>query len=97
MDRGLDVALRLSKVAFRWATLLDESSIDNEGKDSVESDYDREGANRKDEGFSLRNLDLAIPRGRLVALVGRVGSGKSSLLQGVSGLASVLLTLPDYR
>lgn len=95
MDRGLDVALRLSKVAFRWAKLLDESSIDNEGKDSLESD--REGANRKDEGFSLRNLNLAIPRGCLVALVGRVGSGKSSFLQGVSGLASILLTLPDYR
>ena len=91
------MALRLSKVTFRWATLLDESSIDNEGKDSVESDTDREGANRKDEGFSLRNLNLAIPRGRLVALVGRVGSGKSSLLQGVSALASALLTLPDYR
>lgn len=89
------MALGLSKVTFRWATLLDESSIDNEGKDSLESD--RKGACRKDEGFSLRNLDLAIPRGRLVALVGRVGSGKSSLLQGVSGLASALLTLPDYR
>lgn len=95
MDRGLDVALRLFKVTFRWATLLDESSIDNEGKDSLESD--REGANRKDEGFSLRNLDLSIPRGHLVALVGRVGSGKSSLLQGVSGSVSILLTLPDYR
>ncbi|KAG0350280.1 hypothetical protein BG005_010189 [Podila minutissima] len=33
----------------------------------------------------LRNIDLDIPRGALVAIVGPVGSGKSSLLQGMVG------------
>ena len=36
-----------------------------------------------DATFSM-NLSMDIPRGQLTAIVGPVGSGKSSLLQGVS-------------
>lgn len=35
--------------------------------------------------FKMNGLDLEIPRGQLVAIVGPVGSGKSSLLQGLIG------------
>ncbi|KAK0521189.1 hypothetical protein OC834_006756 [Tilletia horrida] len=35
--------------------------------------------------FALSNMDLAIPRGELVAVVGRIGSGKSSLLSALAG------------
>jgi ABC-type multidrug transport system fused ATPase/permease subunit len=35
--------------------------------------------------FALHDITLSIPRGTLVAIVGRVGSGKSSLLQGLIG------------
>lgn len=35
--------------------------------------------------FRVRNIDMYVPRGSLVAVVGRVGSGKSSLLQGLIG------------
>ncbi|KAI9208345.1 P-loop containing nucleoside triphosphate hydrolase protein [Polychytrium aggregatum] len=35
--------------------------------------------------FSLKSLDLAVPRGSLVAIVGPVGSGKSSLLSAIIG------------
>ncbi|KAL2917874.1 hypothetical protein HK105_202747 [Polyrhizophydium stewartii] len=34
---------------------------------------------------TLRNINLAIPRGKLVAVVGSVGSGKSSLLNALVG------------
>ncbi|KAL0575903.1 hypothetical protein V5O48_006076 [Marasmius crinis-equi] len=37
------------------------------------------------EPFQVKNVTMAIPRGQLVAVVGRVGSGKSSLLQGLIG------------
>lgn len=37
------------------------------------------------EPFAIRNLDLVIPHGQLIAIVGPVGSGKSSLLQGLLG------------
>ena len=42
-------------------------------------------APKKEEGipFSLRNIDLKVPRGSLVCIVGRVGTGKSALLNGM--------------
>lgn len=42
---------------------------------------------KEEEGppSSLTGLDLRIPRGQLVVLCGPVGSGKSSLLQGLIG------------
>lgn len=33
--------------------------------------------------LQLRNMSLSIPRGQLCAIVGPVGAGKSSLLQGL--------------
>jgi ATP-binding cassette subfamily C (CFTR/MRP) protein 1 len=85
-DHNLDVALKLSKVTFRWASLADTaSSGEDEKKLSSDTTPDVPDVEdkHKPEGFSLDNLDLTVPRGLLVALVGRVGSGKSSLLQGV--------------
>ncbi|KAJ3483697.1 hypothetical protein NLI96_g6138 [Meripilus lineatus] len=35
--------------------------------------------------FRVKNINMSIPRGSLVAIVGSVGSGKSSLLQGLIG------------
>ncbi|KAH7884664.1 ABC protein [Phlebopus sp. FC_14] len=35
--------------------------------------------------FRVRNVTLTVPRGQLAAIVGPVGSGKSSLLQGIIG------------
>ncbi|KAG1854086.1 hypothetical protein C8R48DRAFT_763769 [Suillus tomentosus] len=35
--------------------------------------------------FQVKNVTMTIPRGQLVAVVGPVGSGKSSLLQGLLG------------
>lgn len=37
------------------------------------------------EPFKIRELQMDIPKGSLVAIVGTVGSGKSSLLQGLIG------------
>ena len=37
------------------------------------------------EPFKVKNVSMSVPRGKLVAVVGRVGSGKSSLLQGLIG------------
>lgn len=39
----------------------------------------------EEKPFELRDLQLNVPRGSFVAIVGRVGSGKSSLLQGLVG------------
>lgn len=39
----------------------------------------------QDNVFKLNDVNMEIPRGKLVAIVGPVGSGKSSLLQGIIG------------
>jgi len=46
-----------------------------------------EAANNQpsEEIFCIRDIELKIPRGALVAIVGPVGSGKSSLLQAILG------------
>ena len=35
--------------------------------------------------FKMKDIDLSIPREKLVAIVGPVGTGKTSLLQGIIG------------
>lgn len=39
----------------------------------------------QDDEIQLRDINIAVPRGSLVAIVGAVGSGKSSLLQALIG------------
>ncbi|KAF8150782.1 ABC transporter [Crassisporium funariophilum] len=39
----------------------------------------------EDRVFKIRDINLSIPRGQLTAIVGPVGSGKTSLLQGLLG------------
>ena len=36
-------------------------------------------------GPTLKNIELRVPRGALIAVVGTVGSGKSSLLSAILG------------
>ncbi|KAI0689828.1 ATP-dependent bile acid permease [Cytidiella melzeri] len=60
--------------------VLPASCEDAKCRHDDESDSDRPA-----EPFTLRNIDIKIPRGAFVAIVGRVGSGKSSLLSAVLG------------
>ncbi|KAJ7353075.1 multidrug resistance-associated ABC transporter [Mycena albidolilacea] len=39
----------------------------------------------EEKPFELRNLKFSVPKGAFVAIVGKVGSGKSSILQGLIG------------
>ena len=41
--------------------------------------------NEKEMVFKVRDVSMRVPRGQLVAIVGSVGSGKTSLLQGLIG------------
>ncbi|KAI9000570.1 P-loop containing nucleoside triphosphate hydrolase protein [Trametes punicea] len=48
--------------------------------------HDANAAEKSQEStFRLKDVNLAIPEGQLTAIVGPVGSGKSSLLQGMIG------------
>lgn len=43
------------------------------------------GSPSSEEPFAIEHLNMEVPRGQLVAIVGPVGSGKSSILQGLLG------------
>lgn len=50
-----------------------------------ESIEDKKREKETDKPFELKNLKMRIPRGAFVAIVGPVGSGKSSILQSLIG------------
>lgn len=58
----------------------------DEGKDGVKASFPSPDPSAdKQSVFTIDNISLTIPRGSLVAIVGPVGSGKTSLLQGLIG------------
>ena len=75
-------ALVIENATFEWETAP--------SKNETESKSDAKGVTEKansmsDTPFKLANVTMRIPRGSLVGVVGRVGAGKSSLLQGIIG------------
>ncbi|WOO81705.1 Multidrug resistance protein fer6 [Vanrija pseudolonga] len=71
IDPQLDVGIRVRHASFQW---------EHAGASKVEKSGDP-----LSEPFAVRDLSLEVPRGRLAAIIGPVGSGKSSILQGVLG------------
>ncbi|OWZ63367.1 hypothetical protein AYX15_04629 [Cryptococcus neoformans] len=64
-----------------------EASAEGQGqKNPSAPGIDEEISEKKEvEIFQLRDINLSIPKGSLTAIVGAIGSGKSSLLQGLMG------------
>lgn len=94
VDPSLDVAVRVKGATFQWASAEPPSEVTITGSEKSRTEKRRKNSKseattekvRSDPGveaFQIEHLDLEIKRGQLVALVGPVGSGKSSLLQGV--------------
>lgn len=89
-DKNIDVAVRVENASFVWDTPPPEA---NSSKKKKESKRDKsstaitspEKVPKAEKAFQMKNVNFDIPRGSLVAFVGPVGSGKSSLLQGLIG------------
>ncbi|KAI6035675.1 ABC protein [Pisolithus marmoratus] len=73
IDKFQEEAILILEATFEW---------ESEKIDRRAPDIGRRGG---DYGSLRGGVDLAVPRGHLVAIVGPVGSGKSSLLQGIIG------------
>lgn len=93
IDPALDVAVRASNATFEWMSAAPEDS--GSGSSSKKSNKldkrkkanDNSGTStpKQQEPFKIPNLNIEIPKGKLVAMVGRVGSGKSSIISGLLG------------
>jgi ABC-type multidrug transport system fused ATPase/permease subunit len=64
-------------------------------KGAAKGTSEEPAAHVSENPFRLDEVNLSIPRGQLVAIVGPVGSGKSSLLQGLIGGKSLSSPLID--
>eukprot|EP00935_MAST-01C_sp_MAST-1C-sp1_P001017 g1017.t1 len=89
--------VRLQGASFRWGEGGEDDAGSGEQKGGVKSEgggsrttaggnsKGGSGDARKDAGFELSGVELNVEDGELVAIIGRVGSGKSSLLQALLG------------
>jgi len=93
-DSKLKYAVEIDNASFTWdgpPPDLNEGKEDKGKKKSPSDAHPKpvsvsEPKEVKEEVlFKLKYVDLRVPRGQLVAIVGAVGSGKSSLLQGLIG------------
>lgn len=97
-DDSLDAAIEVEKASFTWDAPPAEKEQPQKGGKKGGSKTTKpaksaakpqgagsEGKSASGPIFHLSDIDLTIPRGSLVAIVGPVGSGKSSLLQGLLG------------
>lgn len=93
IDPNLDVAVRATNATFEWMSVAPEEASPVAGKKKAR----KPGKSKKDEAgsgsntpkhlepFKVTNLTMEIPKGKLVAMVGSVGSGKSSIISGLIG------------
>lgn len=91
IDKNLEEAFKLEQASFTWEVSDEEpnsTAQNNEkpGERGSTSDLgtsERRTSNK--EPFHLDNLSISILRNELIAIVGPVGSGKSSLLAALAG------------
>jgi ABC-type multidrug transport system fused ATPase/permease subunit len=99
VDENLEWALDVDRASWTWDAPpeqvndkkkkpMDNRRFSRRGPKANEKPTEKspeEKAREEEKIFKVRDVSLKIPRGKLVALVGPVGNGKSSLLQGLIG------------
>ncbi|KDQ57350.1 hypothetical protein JAAARDRAFT_194496 [Jaapia argillacea MUCL 33604] len=85
IDPSQKLAVKVDKAAFEWEESSSEGDTRKSGKTSQKAKKEATPITGGAHPFQVKDITLAIPRGSLVAIVGSVGSGKSSLLQGLIG------------
>ena len=84
-------ALEVENASFTWDSPPLDEGKEQEGKTknhrgTSEPEPASESKEIKEETlFELKQIDCKVPRGQLLAIVGAVGSGKTSLIQGLIG------------
>ncbi|KDQ12205.1 hypothetical protein BOTBODRAFT_57028 [Botryobasidium botryosum FD-172 SS1] len=97
IDQGSDLAVQLDG-DFTWEKTGPSTMTDSTGKPIVPTSKSSSPKDKKEPmkgekdseadsppPFQFTDIHVTIPRGKFVAIVGKVGSGKSSLLQAMAG------------
>ncbi|GAA6028671.1 hypothetical protein JCM8097_007340 [Rhodosporidiobolus ruineniae] len=89
VDESAPVAIKVDHADFVWeAGSAPRESSGNKGKKNTK---DKKGEAEKEKPLEtekpseLLDIDIEVPQGQMLAVVGSVGSGKSSFLQGLVG------------
>jgi len=96
IDPELDVAILIQGATFQWDGVGPDGDAGKRGKPEKQTEAKSKPVGEKpiktntaspspDQVYKLQNINIAIPRGQLCAIVGPVGIGKSSLLQAMIG------------
>lgn len=87
VDENADHALVVREASFEWETAAPSESVLGKGKKKSKDDIVDEKIDvaPSESPARLENISLTLPRGELLCICGPVGSGKSSLLQGLIG------------
>lgn len=90
IDHSLPVAIKVEHADFSWDGVPPDFVADKKSKHRSKpvtgaAEQAQKAAAAAEHTFKVKDVTLSIPRGQLCAIVGPVGSGKSSLLQGMIG------------
>ncbi|KAI0452103.1 P-loop containing nucleoside triphosphate hydrolase protein [Xylaria acuta] len=81
-DLTSEYAIHADKAHFTWENHLADNSV---SESMGTGDTPRSSITLASETFALRDMSFTINRGELLAVIGSVGSGKSSLLSALAG------------
>lgn len=97
IDPSLKFGISVVDASFEWSTVAPEAAAESKstsgrggkkegksGKSTPTKEIATEEVEQK-EPFRVEGLNMVVERGQLCALVGGVGSGKSSILAGLIG------------
>ena len=85
IDTELDVAVLIQGATFQWDGVRPDGDAGKKDKPKKQVEKPTETDVNPHQVYKLQNINIAIPRGQLCAIVGPVGNGKSSLLQAMIG------------
>ena len=78
------VSIRIKEASFQWEAEI-KTPLEQELKKKEMKQIGKTEPESLAQEYAIRNMSLQIKKGELVAVVGAVGSGKSSLLSAIIG------------
>jgi ABC-type multidrug transport system fused ATPase/permease subunit len=90
VDPSLESAIHVEDATFTWEKQPSNGSAPGaENKTSAKMESEKHGSSatlvQEEQPFSLGRINMDINRGELIAVIGGVGSGKTSLLSALTG------------